>query len=100
VNLLAEHSAGTNEVRRVATSLLELDFLSRTEALTGYLQLRRFNTESSVNAGSETTSSATLGLRYAAAHHWSVEAQWDRDLEVARSVPASSAIAIQLRYRL
>ena len=96
--LLTEISLGNNDGTDVLNGLVEWNFRNRRESLLFYTQFGYFS-EDRAN-GNESATNAKIGVRFQPNNHWSVSAQYTRDLDTFSGANKERDLSLQLRFRL
>ena len=96
--LLTEVSLGNNDGTDVLNGLVEWNFRNRRESLLFYTQFGYFS-EDRAN-GNEAATNAKIGVRFQPNNHWSVSAQYTRDLDTFSGANKERDLSLQLRFRL
>ena len=98
VGLMGQVSVGETDSRETVNGLGEINLLSRSAKVAGYLQLRSFNEK--FGLGWEDAWSVVAGARFTPNTHWAVSFQVERELTTFGKKPEQSIFDFQLRYRL
>jgi hypothetical protein len=98
LGLMADASTGADDGREVRNLLLELDYSSPDDAWMLYTQLRRLTLER-IAGTRDDASSVSLGTAFDLGRHWSISAQWTRELREIDGRSGANAFFAQLRWR-
>ena len=98
LDIAVDASRGFDEQTRVSHRLWQLRWTSSMHDWLIYLQFRE--SESTLEHVVHEGATASAGVRFEPNPHWSISAQWDRDLTALGAPQRGDQIIAQVRYRL